>query len=153
MSDSQPKLVGYDVRFLDASYDWLQDAEFRRLNRAALVTREQQQMWFLSLPGRTDYLIRGVELDGRPIGACGLKHVTASDAEYWGFIGVADMRGRGIGRWILESCLAWARELQLTSVWLRVGLDNRVAIGLYRKLGFVNVEQTAEDLVMRRALG
>ena len=45
-------------------------------------------------------------------------------------------RGRGVGRALLESVLAAARELGSSGVTLEVRTDNEVAQKLYRSLGF-----------------
>jgi ribosomal protein S18 acetylase RimI-like enzyme len=47
-----------------------------------------------------------------------------------------DMRGRGIGRQLLEGVEARARSLGCCKLTLEVRGDNRVAQGLYRSFGF-----------------
>ena len=49
------------------------------------------------------------------------------------------VRGTGIGRMILERIEARARELNCCRITLEVRQDNRVARGLYRKVGFDQV--------------
>ncbi|MGD1026775.1 GNAT family N-acetyltransferase [Candidatus Binatus soli] len=46
------------------------------------------------------------------------------------------VRGMGIGRMLLERIEAKARELNCCRITLEVRQDNRVARGLYRKVGF-----------------
>ena len=46
-------------------------------------------------------------------------------------------RGLGIGTALLEGCMAWARAEGIHKLALEVFPHNEPAIGLYRKLGFV----------------
>jgi len=141
--------VPYDERFLECSYVWFQDLELRELtNNLLLVTRENQAEWFASLPSKSDYLIWGVELDQAPVGACGLKNVTSTDAEYWGYIGEKQLWGQGLGQQIVEFCLGQAKKLGLLRVWLTVNVENGRAIALYTKMGFCRVQQDSGNFVM-----
>ena len=142
--------VPYDEDFLRRSFMWLQDNELRSLTNAPEITREKQQEWFASLPERLDYLIWGIRLGDEPVGACGLKKVTASDAEYWGYLGEKYLWGKGLGRQLVEFCLQRARQLGLRRVWLTVNAENRRAIALYAKMGFSVVRRDAANLEMER---
>lgn len=47
-------------------------------------------------------------------------------------------RGRGLGRRLMEACIAWAEgEAGVEKLSLNVFADNDAAIALYRRLGFV----------------
>ncbi|MCB2019317.1 MAG: N-acetyltransferase [Burkholderiaceae bacterium] len=48
-----------------------------------------------------------------------------------------DLRGKGIGRALLEACVGQARERGLAVLTLTVTSDNAVAIDLYSRMGFV----------------
>jgi len=148
--DQAPLLtfVPYDRRFLDCSFQWFQDGELRRLTNTPVVTRQQQETWFDSLPTRSDYQIWGVEFERRPIGACGIKHIAGTDAEYWGYIGDSTYWGRGLGRQMVGFCLEKAAEQGLARVWLTVDKDNQRAIGLYRNIGFKETGQANAMLRM-----
>jgi len=54
------------------------------------------------------------------------------------------VRGVGIGRMLLERIEARAHELNCCRITLEVRQDNRVARGLYRKVGFEEVVDGAE---------
>jgi ribosomal protein S18 acetylase RimI-like enzyme len=58
------------------------------------------------------------------------------------------VRGAGIGRMLLERIEAKARELNCCRITLEVREDNRVARGLYRKVGFDRVVVGAERISM-----
>ena len=58
------------------------------------------------------------------------------------------VRGRGIGSMLLERIEAKARELNCCRITLEVREDNRVARGLYRKVGFDQVVVGAERIAL-----
>ncbi|MDF7626988.1 GNAT family N-acetyltransferase [Lactobacillaceae bacterium L1_55_11] len=54
-------------------------------------------------------------------------------------VGLAVLRayqGQGYGQALLEHAIAWAREQDLSSVWLEVVANNAVARHIYQKYGF-----------------
>ena len=69
----------------------------------------------------------------------GSLHVDVSRFGF-GEIGMAvarDWRGRGVGTALIEAAVEWARERGLHKLSLSVFAHNEAAIGLYRKVGFV----------------
>ena len=60
----------------------------------------------------------------------------------------SSVRGRGIGAMLLERIEAKARAMNCCRVTLEVREDNRVARGLYRKVGFDQVVVGAERIPM-----
>ena len=58
------------------------------------------------------------------------------------------VRGRGIGAMLLERIEASARELNCCRITLEVREDNRVARGLYRKVGFDRVVVGAKRIAL-----
>lgn len=55
-----------------------------------------------------------------------------------GMMVAADSRGRGVGTALVEAAIEWARARGLHKLVLGVFPQNDVAIGLYRKIGFVD---------------
>jgi RimJ/RimL family protein N-acetyltransferase len=148
-----PRAVSYDERFLERSWVWLQDPEIQRLTMTPALSRETQANWFASLPDRSDYKIWGIEMDGDPIGAFGLKNIIdGSRGEYWGYIGEKGYWGCGVGTWMLESALAFAREAGLRQVWLRVSRENERAIRLYVRNGFTPNDEREDSILMAQEL-
>lgn len=86
--------------------------------------------------------------DGAPVGAVYLLGIDwiARAAEFAIWIGAAGAQGRGVGEAATRLMLAHAfDDLNLERVHLTVLRDNERALGLYRKLGFV------QEGVQRRA--
>lgn len=131
-----PVQIPFDERILARSWNWLQDPELKRLTDTPEFTRDAQRSWFDSLADRADYFAWGIEVDGKLIGAFGLKHVTSDEAEYWGYLGEKAYWGRGIGQWMLERATAEGRRLDLRRLRLRVLRENVRAIAAYERFGY-----------------
>lgn len=147
------QLVPFDRTYLDLSWSWLQDEETKRLTMTPEFTREDQLRFFDSLPGRSDYRVWGVSVDGvEPIGAAGLKHIAGGTAEYWGYIGNKDWWGRGLGRQLVQAVEREASQLDLGVLTLSVTKENQRAIRLYQRAGYRPLNETQDKLVMRKEL-
>jgi len=114
-------------------------------------TREQQAEWFMNLP-KSGYLIWGVECDGIPVGAVGLKNFRKFSAEYFGYIGEREYWGRGLGREIIAFGVAAARKCRLSEIEIRVRSDNLRAVHLYYRTGFVSYDEQDGVLRMRKQI-
>ena len=128
--------------FLALSYRWLSPD----------ITKENQEKWFASLPDKNDYYIRGIAVDNKPIGACGLKHITSEAGEYWGYIGEKDYWGKGIGGRMLAFIEEYAKSLGLKQIYLHVLHDNERAMRLYVKNGYEAVPEAANMIKMIKQL-
>lgn len=150
--DSQLAFVPYSREFLARSWEWLNDPETKTLTLTPDFTKEQQEAFYETLSSRTDYLIWGIALAGRPIGSCGLKHITETEAEYWGYIGEKQYWGRGLGGQIVEHCEEVARTMGLRGLYLHVGVDNARAKKLYEKCGFVEEDMSCGDMITMKKI-
>jgi ribosomal protein S18 acetylase RimI-like enzyme len=93
----------------------------------------------------------------RPVGAAWIRHFSAGDPGF-GFvddatpeltIGVlADHRGQGVGRQLLDRLLLEARTVGLDRISLSVEQDNHVARRLYERVGFEEVAASGNALTM-----
>lgn len=142
----------FDERFLEKSWQWLRDPELKRLTMTPDFTRDDQRRWFERLPQMADYRIWGISCDGRPVGALGLKHITAEDAEYWGYLGERTFWNRGLGGEMMQFAFARARELGLRGLHLKVQRDNERAIRLYTHFGFALSNESEGVLHLRTKL-
>ena len=146
------QIVTYDQKFLDLSWNWLNDHEIKKLTNTPTFSRDEQTNWYNNLEFKKDYLIWGVQFAETKIGVCGLKKITKHDCEYWGYIGEKTYWGKGIGRIMMEILEFRARDMQLQSIWLQVLNDNLRAINLYKKLGSTTEKQIGNLIFMRKAL-
>jgi RimJ/RimL family protein N-acetyltransferase len=151
-SDARPRqvrLVPYDDRFLEASFVWLNDPEITRLVRGKPFTLAAQRDWYDGLRVRFDYRIWGIEVDGQPVGATGLKNITDAEAELFIYIGERTAWGAGVGETATRALLDLAPE-HLSRVWLEVGDDNPRAHRLYERLGFSVCGRRDDITIMER---
>jgi ribosomal-protein-alanine N-acetyltransferase len=112
----------------------------------------------LSRPATRHYLVAEDDGDGSPvvIGYAGL--IAYDDEAHVATLGVADERqGEGLGARLLDALLAEA-DRRAPVVLLEVRAQNAIALGLYRRRGFVEIgrrrgyyQPSGEDaLVMKR---
>jgi RimJ/RimL family protein N-acetyltransferase len=144
--------VEYDERFLEASWGWLNDPEARTLSRTPVFTREEQRTWFNSLPHKPDYCIWGMELNGVPIGAMGLKHIEKENAECWAYIGEKSLWGQRIGIWILQELFERARLMGLKRLLARIAEENSRAIRLCMSFGFAETGREGDVVSIEKDL-
>lgn len=151
MIGNKLSFVDYSIIYLEHSWRWLNDSEIKQLTNTPDFSKEDQLRFFYSLPNRTDYFIKGLEINMLPIGACGLKKITSLDAEYWGYIGEKEYWEKGLGKQIMHYLIEVAKEKCLKSIYLHVVESNIRAIKLYVKIGF-EVENTIDGLVKMRLI-
>ena len=106
-------------------------------------------------PGDTAVI---AEWDGVPVGAAWYRLFDAAEPGY-GFVDadtpelsigvVAEWRGRGIGRRLLEALLGEARRAGIRALSLSVEPDNARAVALYERLGFARLGDRGGAWMMR----
>jgi ribosomal-protein-alanine N-acetyltransferase len=74
---------------------------------------------------------------GRRLVGFVLVRVAADEAEVLTIAVRAESRGRGYGRLLMEEALRRLYRERVAACFLEVDRDNRVAVALYRSLGFV----------------
>jgi RimJ/RimL family protein N-acetyltransferase len=146
------KLVDYTADYLELSWKWLNDPEIKALTNTPDFSPDQQVEWFNSLASKQDYFIKGIEFSNSKIGVCGLKNITQSDAEYWGYIGDKQYWRKGIGTLILLEMEKKAKELGVKTVWLNVLINNANAIQLYSKNGYLVESVNERTQKMRKTI-
>jgi [ribosomal protein S18]-alanine N-acetyltransferase len=92
------------------------------------------------LAPHTNYVV--AEEDNSLIGYAGLSKLANSESADIQTIAVSDShRGQGIGRALMESLLAYAREQGAKEVFLEVREDKPTPQNLYGSLGFVTIDR------------
>ena len=145
-------LVDFSPEFLKLSWAWLNDEEIKKLTNTPSFTLEDQLDWYSSIGGMSDYLIWGIEVDSKKVGACGLKNITKVDCEYWMYIGEKDYWGKGIGAIIFLMITKKAKELKLKSIWLQICRSNIRAINLFTRMNFFNEVIKDGIIIMRKRI-
>jgi [ribosomal protein S18]-alanine N-acetyltransferase len=98
---------------------------------------------------RGDGLVVLEDDDGTVVGCLGLHRRGAQGVVSLGMCIVADARGRGGGRALMDAAMAWLADTDMHKVELEVWPDNERAIGLYQRYGF-EVEGLRRDHYLRR---
>lgn len=119
-------------------------AAFRDLNLAWVeqyFTVEDEDRAQLNDP-QTHILDKGgailiAELDGEAVGTAGL--VPGHDADTLELIKMSarnDVKGRGIGRALMDAAIEKSRAMGASKIWLETNTSLEAALALYRKSGF-----------------
>jgi len=115
------------------------------------VSRERRYLTFLEGPpieSSRQFIGNGIakghpqfvalEAD-RVVGWCDVTPRDRPATQHCGVLGIgllAEWRGRGVGRRLIERALEASRAFPLTRIELAVRADNHHAVALYRKIGF-----------------
>ena len=77
------------------------------------------------------------ELDGAAVGTVGLVPGHGVGVlELIKMSARSDLKGRGIGRALMDAAIAKARDMGATKIWLETNTKLEAALALYRKSGF-----------------
>lgn len=75
------------------------------------------------------------------VGNCGLKNLTNEEGELWIYVGDTSMRKKGVGSSATRLLLDIAfKELGLKLVYVHVARASSIAKGMYKTLGFKEVD-------------
>ncbi len=147
------EFLEFDEKGLEKSWEWLNDPEIKHLTGGSDFDRESQKEWYNSLSSRNDYYITSVATKDQLVGICGLKKITDSDAEMWGYIGVKDLWGKTIGPQMIDHLVQYGRDKKLESLYFICLKENRILIKTASRFGFVNEGEVDElNVMMRKVL-
>lgn len=147
------EFVEFDEYGLQKSWEWLNDPEIKHLTSSSDFDKQSQKEWFDSLETRDDYYVRGIAVKNKLIGVCGLKKITDSDAEMWGYIGDKSYWGITIGPQMIEHLMQHGEELELDSLYFVCLKENRLLIKTTKRFGFeLEKEINEKDIIMRRLI-
>ena len=89
-------------------------------------------------------------LDGRTVGAVAVKRLGAAGHEFCKLVVDESARGHGAGRALVEQCLGFAADHGGPCLYLQSFNALDVALGLYRRMDFVDVTAPPEMTVLAR---
>jgi len=145
------RLEKYTETYLDKSWEWLNDPEIKFLTNTPDFTLEEQSEWFAKIQKWDSYKIWGVSYDEIPVGVFGIKNIDLEQksGEYWGYIGNKEYWGKGIGKAVMEQLIEIAQyDLKIQKLYLKVIKENYVAISLYKKFGFRELDNDGKNIIM-----
>lgn len=147
------KLIEVEVRdftrdVLEKTWEWLSDPEIKNLTNTPDIDTEQSVKWFDNLRNKSDYYIKSLWHNDKPIAIMGLKNINDKDAEAYGYIGEKDYWGKTVGVQGLEYLIEYARQLKLESVYSIILKSNINSYKLHRRLGFIKEGDKDEDNII-----
>jgi ribosomal protein S18 acetylase RimI-like enzyme len=104
-----------------------------RTERTVDVEDRMRRLQDAIVAGATILLV--AEIDRRIVGELTMR--IAGQRAAFGMMVAAPVRGRGIGRRLLDAAIAAARERSIDAIDLEVYAHNDAALALYRSCGFV----------------
>lgn len=117
--------------------EWMNDDEVTRLLfTGSTPTTPDDLPW----PLENNAVVLGIWSDSKFIGTTGLYsiHPIAHSAEYRILIGDKNYWGRGIGTECTNMVIDYGFDrLNLNMIWLGVNVENKAAVRVYEKTGFV----------------
>lgn len=111
------------------------------------LTAEQETAWLVEMNASPRGLIIVGELEGQTVASCHLQIGGKRRNAHRGQIGLSVRQafwGRGLGSALMAELIGVARQKGLMYLELDVIEDNRRAIALYEKYGFLLVHKTPE---------
>ncbi|MCF7820695.1 MAG: GNAT family N-acetyltransferase [Candidatus Pacebacteria bacterium] len=103
------------------------------------TTLKKQEKWFKDYQKDKNKKFFTILFNNKPIGLVGLSNISKQNknADLFIMIGEDSYRGRGIGKEAMKFIIGYAfNNLKLHKINLGVIEDNKVAVNLYKKLGF-----------------
>lgn len=146
----QIQIRDYDRRIFEKSWEWLNDPQIKHLTVTPDPDKESLERWFANLSARKDYYIAGAWRDEEPIGVLGIKHITTSDGELFGFIGEKKYWGKAVAVDMMKYTMDYARKLGLSSIYTLIIKENINSIKLNHRLGFVYEKDIDEQMIQMR---
>lgn len=134
----------FDRKALAKSWEWLNDPEIKELTLTQDFDKESQEKWFDSLKNRQDYHLKAGWHNGTPIAVYGLKHISDSDAEVFGYIGEKNLWGKTAAIQMMQDIIDYARTRDLESIYCITLKSNVRVYKLCRRFGF-EVEKNVDD--------
>jgi putative acetyltransferase len=140
------------IEIIDYSDEYAND--FKQLNLEWLNKynlAESHDLEIINDPKRTilnngGYIYLAKE-DNKIIGTAGLANEGNSVFELVKMAVAPAFQGRGISKILMDKCLNKARELKAKKIFLYSNSQLIIAIGLYKKYGFVHVDASNSPLV------
>lgn len=131
----------------NTSYKWRNDKEVFKYTGNTYdheITLESELSWIKRVILNQDEYRCAIEVEGVYIGNIYLTDITSTNAQYHIFIGEKKYWGKGIAKQASTLLIKHAAcNMGIKNIYLYVHVNNKAAIILYTKLGFI---ETSRDL-------
>ena len=104
------------------------------------ISEEQEKIFISKVHENTNEEMFVAEIEGKTVGQCSVGIVRNTErckhrAEVT-FVILKDYCGMGIGGKLMQECIHWCKNKNVTQIELTVVADNRQAITMYKSFGF-----------------
>jgi putative acetyltransferase len=89
-------------------------------------------------------------IDGEAVGGVAVKSLGKSGFEFCKLVVTEVARGRGVGRALVARCLTFTAESGGPALYLQTFNALDVAFGMYRRMGFLEIQAPPEMAVLAR---
>jgi len=89
-------------------------------------------------------------IDSQPLGVVAVRKLSPQVFEFCKLVVLERGRGLGVGRQLVEACLQFSRENGGTVLMLQSFRKLVVALGMYKRMGFEDMEAPHEMVVLKR---
>jgi len=97
----------------------------------------------LTNPAVTMYIVKD---QGKVLGFAGTRKADENALELSGIIVLESATGKGVGTLLVEKATSSARRVGFRKIMVKTEFLNRRAINFYKKMGFVEVGKTTENV-------
>jgi ribosomal protein S18 acetylase RimI-like enzyme len=116
------------------------------------ILQQMEKEYWSRWEEQPDPAFVAIDASGQKVGAITVKPNGEDEPiQGWriGIAVVAQARGHGVGRHLLERAIAFARDKEAHYINLFVDPTNRRAIALYQRVGFVEIDERDQIIEMR----
>jgi GNAT superfamily N-acetyltransferase len=144
------EVVAYAPRFRHTFAElwvpWLEAMTGKAPEPEDLLAVGDPEAFYIARGGAVFFATRG----GAPIGVVAVKNLSCGVYEFCKLVVLDAARGLGVGRRLVEECIAFARQEDGRLLTLQSLKRLEIALGLYQQMGFKPIVPPAEMLVLAR---
>lgn len=138
---------------IDLRVKWLNDPEVNVYlldDSNHLTNKEEQEEWIEKYKKSEDKIFYTVKDDIKPIGVIGLSNIDfdKGSANLFIMIGEKEYWSRGYGEKAIDFIISKAKEKHIRKINLEVNRNNKNALKLFEKTGFIGSDHVKEETVM-----
>lgn len=133
-------------KFADLWVPWLKSMTGKEPEPEDLLAVGDPESFYVKGGGAVLFAMQ----NNQPVGVVAVKNLTGGVYEFCKLVVLEGARGLGVGRELVEACIAFARGQGGRLLVLQSFRRLEVALGMYERMGFVTMLPPAEMLVLSR---